>query len=44
MSAQGLYGTLPLSDQAQIREFYLSKLEEVSAELRTKFQKIYRYY
>jgi hypothetical protein len=43
-SAQDLYQTLTLSDQAQMREFYLSKLEEVSQALRTKFQKIYRYY
>ena len=42
--AQGLYQALALSDQAQMREFYLSKVEEVSQELRTRFQKIYRYY
>jgi hypothetical protein len=40
----GLYQALTLSDQAQIREFYLFKLEEVSAELRTKFSKLYQYY
>jgi hypothetical protein len=39
-----LYDVLPMSDQAQIREFYLSKVEEVDSELRTKFQKLYRYY
>ncbi len=43
-TAQGLYQALPVSDQAQMREFYLSKLEEVSPELRTKFQKLYQYY
>ncbi len=43
-TAQGLYQALPVSDQAQMREFYLSKLEEVDAGLRTKFQKLYQYY
>jgi hypothetical protein len=39
-----LYDSLTMSDQAQMREFYLSKIEEVNSELRTKFQKLYRYY
>jgi hypothetical protein len=43
-TAQGLYQALPVSDQAQMREFYLSKVEEVKPELRTKFQKLYQYY
>jgi len=43
-TAQGLYRALTVSDQAQMREFYLLKLEEVATELRTKFQKLYRYY
>jgi hypothetical protein len=43
-AAQGLYDALPVSDQAQMREFYLSRLEEVAPELRTRFQKLYRYY
>ena len=43
-SAGQLYRSLPLSDQAQMREFYLLKIEEVDAKLRTKFQKLYRYY
>ena len=43
-TAQGLYQALTVSDQAQIREFYLSKVEEVDAGLRTKFQKLYQYY
>jgi len=43
-SGQGLYLLLTLSDQAQMREFYLSKLEEVEPKLRAKFQKLYRYY
>ncbi len=43
-SAQKLYSALAVSDQAQVREFYLSKIEEVDATLRTKYQKLYRYY
>jgi DNA-binding XRE family transcriptional regulator len=43
-SAQSLYGSLTVTDQAQMKEFYLSKLEEVGPELRAKFQKIYQYY
>jgi hypothetical protein len=39
-----LYDVLPTSDQAQIREFYLSKIEEVDPAIRAKFQKLYRYY
>ncbi len=42
--ARSLYGKLTVSDQAQIREFYLSRVEEVAPELRTKFHKIYQYY
>jgi len=43
-SAWQLYQVLPLSDQAQIREFYLSKLESVELGLRHKFKKLYQYY
>ena len=43
-SAQNLYQALTISDQAQLREFYLSKIEEVEPRLRTKFQQLYRYY
>ena len=43
-SAKGLYAALPLSDQAQIKEFYLSNIEEVDSELRAKFHKLYQYY
>ena len=39
-----LYQSLALSDQAQIREFYLSKLEAVDISLRHKFKKLYQYY
>jgi hypothetical protein len=39
-----LYQALTLSDQAQMREFYLSKLETVDTALRHKFKKLYQYY
>ncbi|MGB9232975.1 MAG: hypothetical protein WCC04_01050 [Terriglobales bacterium] len=38
-----LYDSLPVSDQAQVREFYLSKIEEVDPALRAKFHKLYQY-
>ncbi len=44
LGAQKLYQALTVSDQAQMREFYLSKVEEVDSALRTKFQQLYRYY
>jgi hypothetical protein len=44
LSAWQLYQALPLSDQAQMREFYLSKLETVDVALRHKFKKLYQYY
>ena len=44
LNAQQLYQALTLSDQAQIREFYLSKLEGVDNALRHKFKKLYQYY
>ena len=43
-TARSLYSSLPVSDQAQIREFYLSKIEEVDSALRAKFHKLYQYY
>jgi len=43
-SAKDLYAALTLTDQAQMKEFYLSKIEEVGPELRAKFQKLYQYY
>ena len=43
-SAKSLYESLTVADQGQLREFYLSQLEQVEPALRTKFQKIYRYY
>ena len=44
LGAQKLYQALTVSDQAQMREFYLSRVEEVEPALRTKFQRLYRYY
>jgi hypothetical protein len=44
LSAKQLYQSLPVSDQAQMREFYLSKLEGVETALRHKFKKLYQYY
>jgi hypothetical protein len=43
-TARTLHGALPIPDQAQVREFYLSKVEEVGPALRLKFQKLYQYY
>ena len=39
-----MYQALTLSDQALLREFYLSKIEEVDAALRHRFKKLYQYY
>ena len=44
LDARSLYESLPVSDQAQMREFYLSKLETVETALRHKFKKLYQYY
>jgi hypothetical protein len=43
-SAQQIYDALTTSDQAQVREFYLTTLEAVDQPLREKFNKLYRYY
>jgi hypothetical protein len=43
-TAKGLYLELTLTDQGQMREFYLSKLEQVDAPLRHKFHKVFQYY
>ncbi len=43
-TARALHQALPVSDQAQMREFYLSKIEEVDPALRAKFHKLYQYY
>jgi len=44
LKARQLYDSLPLSDQALMREFYLSMLEGVDTALRHKFKKLYQYY
>jgi hypothetical protein len=44
LNARHLYELLPVSDQAQMREFYLSKLETVEQALRHKFKNLYQYY
>ena len=44
LNARSLYDALTVSDQAQMREFYLSKLEGVDIALRHKFKKLYQYY
>ena len=41
-SAGKLYEALSLTDQAQLREFYLERLEQVPDGLRKKFFSIYR--
>jgi len=43
-SARSLYDSLPVSDQAQMRELYLTALESIELGLREKYSKIYRYY
>ena len=43
-TARSLHSSLPVADQAQVREFYLSKIEEVDPALRAKFHKLYQYY
>jgi cytochrome P450 len=44
LGAQTLYQALTVSDQAQMREFYLTRVEDVDPGLRRKFQQLYRYY
>jgi hypothetical protein len=44
LNARQLYESLPVSDQALMREFYLSKLEGVDVALRHRFKKLYQYY
>ena len=44
VNALQLYQSLTVSDQAQLREFYLSRLEGVDTALRHKFKKLYQYY
>jgi hypothetical protein len=42
MTARELYESLPMSDQAQVREFYLVRLEQVDEAIRRKFHQVYR--
>ncbi len=42
--APEIYGALPTSDQALIREKYLARIEKVPTELRQRFLKLYAYY
>jgi hypothetical protein len=44
LNSKQLYQALALSDQAQIRELYLSRLEGIDVALRHKFKKLYQYY
>ncbi len=39
-----LWQQLTVADQGQMREFYLTRLEELELGLRQKYNKIYRYY
>ncbi len=41
-TASGLWASLPLSDQCQIKEFYLVRLEQVDVKWRAKFATVYR--
>ena len=43
-TAKGLYQELTVTDQGQLREFYLSKLEGVEEALRHKFKRVFQYY
>jgi hypothetical protein len=42
ITARALYESLPMSDQAQVREFYLVRLEQVDEAPRRKFHQVYR--
>jgi hypothetical protein len=42
-SCEELFRDLGSSDQGLIREFYLTTIEQVPAELRAKYRKLYRY-
>ncbi len=42
--AKELYEALTITDRAQMKEFYLFKIEEVGPELRAKYHKLYQYY
>jgi len=42
MTARQLFEALPMSDRAQVREFYLVRLEQVEEATRRKFYQVYR--
>jgi hypothetical protein len=42
-SASELWQQLPVADQGQVRERYLTKVEEVAPEVRGKFARLYQY-
>jgi len=42
--AKDLYEALPVTDRAQMKEFYLFKIEEADPELRRKYHRLYQYY
>ncbi len=42
--AKQLYEALSVSDQAQVRERYLTALEDIELSMRNKYSKLYRYY
>ena len=41
--AATLYNQLPVSDQGQMREFYLTRIEQVPSEIRTRYRKVFQY-
>ena len=41
--AATLYNQLPVSDQGQMREFYLTRIEQVPSEIRTRHRKVFQY-
>ncbi len=43
-TALALWQQLTVADQGQMREFYLTTIEEIALGLRQKYNKIYRYY
>jgi hypothetical protein len=42
-SAKEIYGSLALSDQALMREFYLERVEKVDPKLRRRYRRVYEY-
>ena len=41
--AATLYNQLPVSDQGQMREFYLTRIEQVPSEIRTRYRKVFQF-